>query len=65
MSDGRREHLPEFLLVGQANQIVADRGHTDWRFWVPLGAGLLVVLAVIARMIWPKRDPFDVEPPEE
>jgi hypothetical protein len=64
-SDGRREHLPEFLLVGQANRVVASPGHTDWRFWVPLGAGVLVVIAVIARLLWPRRDPFDVEPPEE
>jgi hypothetical protein len=64
-SDGRREHLPEFLLVGQVNQLVAQRGGADWRFWVPLGAGVLLLVAVLVRAMWPKRDPFDVEPPEE
>jgi hypothetical protein len=64
-SDGGREHLPEFLLVGQANQVVAERGGADWRFWVPLAAGVLLLAAVVLRAVWPKRDPFDVEPPEE
>lgn len=63
--DGRRSHLPEFLVVGQANRVVAEAGGAGWRFWLPLAAGVLLVVAVIVRALWPKKDPFGAEPPED
>lgn len=59
------ERVLSTLLVGQASDRLAESGAADWRFWVPLGGALLLLAIVALRAIWPRRDPFDEEPPEE
>lgn len=59
------EHATEFSLVGYADAHVVSPVKETWFFWTFLGAGLGILAIVLIRALWPRRDPFDLEPPDE
>ena len=59
------ESTVEFSLIGYGDTRVVAAPRVEWPFWASLGAGLLILALVVARALWPRRDPFDEEPPEE
>ncbi|MDQ7086931.1 MAG: hypothetical protein Q9Q13_03345 [Acidobacteriota bacterium] len=59
------ESTVEFSFIGYGDTRVVAAPRVEWPFWASLGAGLLVLALVVARALWPRRDPFDEEPPEE
>lgn len=57
--------LPAFEVVGHADTRLREPRQEQWPFWTSLGGALLIIGIVILRAIWRRKDPFDVEPPEE
>ena len=72
LADARRrleatggETAAEFSFIGYGDTRVVAAPRVVWPFWVSLGAGLAILALVFLRAVWPRRDPFDEEPPEE
>ncbi len=56
---------PFVSLIGDPATRIREPDPPRLKVWIPAGAGVLLVLVAILRAIWRRRDPFDVEPPEE
>lgn len=65
IGDSGSEGVPFVQIVGDAGGRVLPQEPNPWPFYGTLGAGLLVLLVAIFRFARKRRDPFDVEPPEE
>ncbi len=60
-----RGMAPPVQVVGHADTLVFRSRNESWPFWASIGGAVGILAICLFRLIWKRKDPFDVEPPEE